>query len=564
MTDDAELLRRYVDTHSQAAFSELVQRHFNVVYFAAVRQVGGDAHRAQDVSQLVFTRLAQKAAGLVDRPTLAGWLYVSTRLAALQVMRNERRREIREQQAQAMQVLPFESEAAIEWERLKPVIDDVLHELKERDREVVLLRFFHAQSFPEIGGNLGITADAARFRIERALTRMRALLSKRGVVSASTAIALTLQGNAASPPGLAALVAATAFSEATTAGTVVTGLGFVKLMATAKTSLTALIAVLGAAVCGEAVLAWSQNQDLTQLRTAESTLSAAPPSSPRPFSARPPAAPLSVAQPDPTRTAVAGNMPAEPAPPPPPRAEITIVPAPQPTPPSKAVLPAANISQAFSRAMDDPEFRTLLAVAQKSRLSIFYSPLFEELALDPDHLDRFKELLVDKQQSVGDANRAALKAGAKEDPSHQGIAGAQRDINADIQDLLGADGYARYQNYEATRGQRILVDQLQQSLSYTATPLTDGQASELIQALFRNASPAFSPTATGLGAQVGAGIRDRDLSAPISEQSLRVAEKLLSPAQVNALRQIQAQQQEQQAIAQRIRQYNAAIRPAQK
>jgi RNA polymerase sigma factor (sigma-70 family) len=563
MADDAELLRRYIDAHSQAAFSELVQRHFNVVYFAALRQVGGDAHRAQDVAQLVFTRLAQKAAHLADRPSLAGWLYVSTRLAALQVMRGERRRATHEQEAQAMQTLPGESEAAIEWERLKPVIDDVLHELKERDREVVLLRFFHAQSFPEIGGSLGITADAARFRIERALTRMRTLLSRRGVVSASTAIALTFQANVMSPPGLATLVAAAAFSEAGTAGTVAGGLGLVNFMATAKTSLTALIAVLGATVCGEAVLAWSQTQDLRRLRDAETTLSAAPPIFSRPaVSAQPPAA--TSAGPGAITPSAAGKMTAEPAAAPPAHAEITIVSSPQPASAPKAIPPAANISQAFSRAMDDPAFRALLAVAQKSRLSIFYSPLFEDLALDPDHLDRFKELLVDKQQSVGDANRAALRAGAKQDAAYQGIAGAQRDIDADIQDLLGADGYARYRNYEATRGQRILVDQLQQSLSYTATPLSDEQASELIQALFKNSASSGLPTTTGLGAQVGAGIRERDLSAPISEQSLRVAEKLLSPAQVSALRQLQAQQQEQQVIAQRIRQYNAAIQPTPK
>ena len=51
MSEDAELLRRYAVEHSEAAFTELIQRHVNLVYSAALRLVNGDVHRAQDVTQ---------------------------------------------------------------------------------------------------------------------------------------------------------------------------------------------------------------------------------------------------------------------------------------------------------------------------------------------------------------------------------------------------------------------------------------------------------------------------------------------------------------------------------
>ena len=59
MTPDGELLRRYLDG-SEAAFAELVRRHINLVYRAAIRRVGGNAHAADDVTQKVFIALAQK------------------------------------------------------------------------------------------------------------------------------------------------------------------------------------------------------------------------------------------------------------------------------------------------------------------------------------------------------------------------------------------------------------------------------------------------------------------------------------------------------------------------
>jgi hypothetical protein len=47
MDDDAQLLARYSKDGSEGAFTELVRRYLNMVYSAALRQVGGDCHRAE-------------------------------------------------------------------------------------------------------------------------------------------------------------------------------------------------------------------------------------------------------------------------------------------------------------------------------------------------------------------------------------------------------------------------------------------------------------------------------------------------------------------------------------
>src|SRR5471030_2336469 len=123
MSGDTELLRRYVEERSEAAFAELVRLHLNVVYFAALRQVGGDTHRAKEVAQAVFTDLARKARTLADRATLTGWLHTSTRFAAAKLRRADFSRQQHEQEATTMNAL-LEPDPAADWERLRPMIDD--------------------------------------------------------------------------------------------------------------------------------------------------------------------------------------------------------------------------------------------------------------------------------------------------------------------------------------------------------------------------------------------------------------------------------------------------------
>jgi DNA-directed RNA polymerase specialized sigma24 family protein len=79
MTSDSELLHTYAEQASEEAFAELVSRYLDLVFSAALRQVGGDTHLAQDVAQTVFTALATKAGSLPENVFLGGWLYRHTR-----------------------------------------------------------------------------------------------------------------------------------------------------------------------------------------------------------------------------------------------------------------------------------------------------------------------------------------------------------------------------------------------------------------------------------------------------------------------------------------------------
>src|SRR6266487_5692494 len=113
---DQQLLLDYAEHRSEDAFAELVRRHVDFVYSAALRMVR-DTHLAEDVTQGVFVALARSAGQLAERPVLSGWLHRTAQNLAANVVRSDVRRRAREQEAAAMnELLATEPDAL--WEHI--------------------------------------------------------------------------------------------------------------------------------------------------------------------------------------------------------------------------------------------------------------------------------------------------------------------------------------------------------------------------------------------------------------------------------------------------------------
>jgi RNA polymerase sigma factor (sigma-70 family) len=177
--DDMALLREYATRNSETAFEALVSRRVNFVYSAALRQIR-DPHLAEEVTQAVFIILAQKAGRIPGKTVLSGWLFKTTRFAALAHRRAAAKRRQRELEAQMQSEIQSPAPDPL-WEQISPLLDEALGQLGETDRQAVLLRFFENKSLAEVGNFLGTGEDTARKRVSRALEKLHRFFLKRGV-----------------------------------------------------------------------------------------------------------------------------------------------------------------------------------------------------------------------------------------------------------------------------------------------------------------------------------------------------------------------------------------------
>lgn len=192
LPSDHELLREYAERGSQAAFTELANRHLDLVYSAARRQVNSSA-LAEEIGQSVFLDLSRSAHRISPRQPLVAWLFFVTRRTAIDVIRRESRRQSREQTG--LQIDSMNPAASV-WTEVAPLLDAALEKLNETDRAAVLLRFFQNKSSREVGQLLDTSEEAAHKRIARAIDRLRGILSRSGVSVGAAGLVNSLSAHA--------------------------------------------------------------------------------------------------------------------------------------------------------------------------------------------------------------------------------------------------------------------------------------------------------------------------------------------------------------------------------
>lgn len=169
---ETELLLAFKKNRSEEAFAELVRRYAGLVYSVAKRRLL-NASLAEDVTQIVFIRLAKTPPTVENHGELVAWLHRTTINITIDTWRSETRRRNREQQASFME--PATPGNPV-WEEISPHLDEALNQLDDVDRQALLLRFFGRKTMRDLGIALGVSEDAAKMRVSRAVDRLRTQL----------------------------------------------------------------------------------------------------------------------------------------------------------------------------------------------------------------------------------------------------------------------------------------------------------------------------------------------------------------------------------------------------
>lgn len=215
--------------------------------------------------------------------------------------------------------------------------------------------------------------------------------------------------------------------------------------------------------------------------------------------------------------------------------------------------------------LDSPEAAKLMASQQRGMLDARYAGLFKSLNLTPGQLEKFKDMLLEKQNAARDVMSVAREQGLdfrnNRDEIRQLVQQTNSDIDANIIDAIGQDKFAQYQAYDQTQTQRAVATQLEQRLSYTADPLTESQSSQLVALLAANSTASADsgprtfvaayagPPGGGPPMMIGGGALG---GVQITDQVINSAQSFLSASQVSALRQMQSEQNDQRQLQQLI------------
>ena len=256
---DADLLSRYVRTGDGGAFRGLVERHAGMVHAACLRELGGDAARAEEAAQAVFVVLARKAGTIRDAGALGAWLFRAARTAVATLRREESRRRRREAEVAARRNREGDpmTDTDATWRDAQPMLNEAIASLRAKQQQAVVLHYLEGRTQRETARLLGCTEGAVQERIAYALGKLRAFLSRRGVALSAAALAAGLH-TLAVPAAPASVLAACAGAGAAgaAAGASASGAassladGILKAFFWAKVKAAAVLGAAGVAVAG--------------------------------------------------------------------------------------------------------------------------------------------------------------------------------------------------------------------------------------------------------------------------------------------------------------------------
>ncbi len=155
-----------------AASWEVLYEHEYPRLLRALTAIGGDQGAAEDAVQEAFVRAYKQGLASLDRP--GAWLLV----VATRVLFRDRRRRVTDIAVETVPAARSDIDFAIERADLLAA----LRQLPERQRAVVVARYYYDQTYEEIARAFAIRTGTVGATLSQALGKLRAAQAARQLV----------------------------------------------------------------------------------------------------------------------------------------------------------------------------------------------------------------------------------------------------------------------------------------------------------------------------------------------------------------------------------------------
>jgi RNA polymerase sigma-70 factor (ECF subfamily) len=148
-------------------FGKFIKAHKNMVYAIAYSYTS-DLGLAEDLSQDIFLKAYQSISGLKEPSKIKPWLASIARFTGIDYLR--KKKDVSEIPFEELNNLPSKEKSPDNEYR---VIDELLAELSEEHRQVILLRYVEGLSYKEIAELLETTVSSVGEKLSRIRDTLR-------------------------------------------------------------------------------------------------------------------------------------------------------------------------------------------------------------------------------------------------------------------------------------------------------------------------------------------------------------------------------------------------------
>lgn len=178
MTDQALITQFQNGDSKEGAFTQLLKRHKELVFFQIKKMVLEHAD-ADDIAQAVWIKVWNKLDSFKQESAFSTWLFRVAYNETLNFIAQKKRLQTQTKQSQLDHDLAHPTtDSAIKESDIQIKLERAIAELPEKQRFVFMLRYFDAYDYEKIASITGTTVGGAKANYHQAVKKMTELIHK--------------------------------------------------------------------------------------------------------------------------------------------------------------------------------------------------------------------------------------------------------------------------------------------------------------------------------------------------------------------------------------------------